>query len=193
MVASVASSGARDRVEGGEVGLEGRARPAAPPSQRGGDGGGHGGHAGDVVPEVWVGIAAGDVEHLRRVDDAWVPAVRAEERAHPGVVAGTVLDHDLRLGQRGGVCGVRLEEVGVGIGARDERGDLDVAPAELAGDVAPEVLGCHDVHDADVPVGVRRAAHAPARPRVAAARAAPARAGRSGLAGSHNGNGNHFG
>ncbi len=66
----------------------------------------------------------------------------------PGVVAGAVLDHDLGLGQRGGVGGVRLEEVGVGIGAGDERGDLDIAPADLAGDVAPEVLRCHCVHDA---------------------------------------------
>ena len=79
-----------------------------------------------------LGSLPADVEHRRRVDDPWVPAVGAQERLDPGVVAGAVLDDDLGLGQRGGVSGVGLEEVGVGVGVGDQRGHPDVAPAELA-------------------------------------------------------------
>ena len=50
-------------------------------------------------------------------------------------------------GPGGGVSGARLEEVGIGVGVGDQRGDLDVAPAELARDVAPEVLRGHHVDD----------------------------------------------
>ena len=82
----------------------------------------------DVVPEVGVGVAAPDVEHRCGDDDPRVPAVGAEERPHPGVVAGAVLDDDLGLGQRGGVGGARLEEVRVGVGVGDQRGHPDVAP-----------------------------------------------------------------
>ena len=177
MVARVAVSGAR------EASKVARSGPEAPGIlrrrllQRSSDGGGHGGHAGDVVPEVRVGVAPGHVEHLRRVDDTRASPVSAEERAHPGVVAGAVLNHDLRRGERGGVGRIGLEEVGVGVGVRDERRDLDVPPAELAGDVAPEVLGRHDVHD--VRRGLAAAPALPPRPSEAAVMAAPARTDRA--------------
>ena len=72
--------------------------------QGGGNGGGDLWHLGDVVPEVRVGVAARQVEHGGRRDHGAVPAVGAEQGAHEGVVARTVLDDHLGLGQVGRVC-----------------------------------------------------------------------------------------
>ncbi len=184
------------RIEAGEVGPERRRVPWRRLDQRGGDGGGHGGHPRDVVPEVGVGVAAGDVEHRGGDHDPRVPGIGAEERLHPGVVAGAVLDDDLGLGQRRGVGGARLEEVGIGVGVGDQRGHADVAPAELAGDVAPEVLGRHHVDDRRCR-GRRRCARDGTRAARQAGQGQAQGAGQGDETGAtedlHNHNGNHFG
>jgi hypothetical protein len=89
-------------------------------------------------------VAPADVEHRRGVHEAGVAAVGAEKRAHPTVVTGAVLDDDLCLRQVRRVLRVGREEVGVGAGIRDQRGDLGVVSSDLGRDVAPEVLCRHD-------------------------------------------------
>ena len=189
MVASVALSGASDASKVARLRLEGRGVLGCRLLECAGDGGGHGGHTGDVVPEVRVGVAPCDVEHGRRVHDSRAAPVRTEERAHPGVVSGAVLDHDLCLGQGGGVAASVSKRWGSALGFVMSDVTGDVSPADLAGDVAPEVLGRHDVHD----IG-RAGRGAGAAGQAESGEGDGGGSQRQGdTLGSHNRNGNHFG
>ncbi len=117
--------------------------------ERGADGTGDAPEPRHVVPEVRVGVLAADAEDVRhRHDDAALAWRRVLQLRHEGVVAEPVLEHDPRAGDGEAVRRPWLEEVGVGVRAREDRRDSDVRAADLGGDVPVDVLGRHDVEPA---------------------------------------------
>ena len=125
----------------------------------------------DVVPEVRIGVGAVDAEYVG--DGDHVARLRRRgllEAGHERVVAHPVLDHELRLRHGKGVLRPRLEEVRVGIRVGEDRADVDVRAADLAGDVGVDALGCDDAQGA---AGL--ASLPPPQPAVASAAAPPAR------------------
>ena len=70
----------------------------------------------------------------------------AEQLLHPGIVVDAVDDHDLRGGERLGGLGARLEQMRILVRIAEDAGHRDVVAADLAGDVAVEILGGDDLH-----------------------------------------------
>ncbi len=81
--------------------------------------------------------------------------VRVHQLRHPGVVAGSVDDHVLRLRDQASVRWRRLVSVRIGVGVDDDAGHLDVGATDLRGDAAPEVLRRDDL-DLPSPARVAR-------------------------------------
>ena len=90
-----------------------------------------------------------------RHDEAAAARRRVLELRHERVVAEPVLEHELRAGHGEAVRRARLEEVRVGVRAREDGGDRDVATPDLRRDVPVDVLGGHDIES---PVRRRSAA-----------------------------------
>jgi len=76
----------------------------------------------------------------------------AEQLLHPRIIIDAVDDHDLRLGERLRSLGARLEQMRVLVRTAEDAHHRDSVTADLAGDVAVEVLGGDDPHR----VGERR-------------------------------------
>ncbi|EAY63849.1 Periplasmic solute binding protein [Burkholderia cenocepacia PC184] len=102
-------------------------------------------HRRRVVPQVRVvaGLLADEIGD----DDRRALRLfrRAEQFAHPRIVVGAVVDHDLRVLERAGRLRARFEQVRVLIGIAEDAGDRDVAAADLRRDVAVEILRGDDV------------------------------------------------
>ena len=77
-----------------------------------------------------------------------------EQLLHPGIVVDAVDDHDLGVGERLGGLRARLEQMRVLVRIGEDAGHGDIVAADLAGDVAIEILGGDDLHR----IGERRRA-----------------------------------
>ena len=67
-----------------------------------------------------------------------------QELIHPVVVAASVFDHEIRLGDGLGVVDARFVFVRIDIGIRQDARHLDPIAADLLGDVSVEILRRHD-------------------------------------------------
>ena len=165
-----ASSGASEASKRGEVGLEQQTRAGVrPSSSTPAMAAATVGTRGMWYPEVGIRVASGDVEHRCGVHDLWrARCLHSSSAVHPGVVAGPVLNDDPGLGQVGGIGGVGLEEVGVGIGVRDERGHRRRRDRRSGSAMLPQKFsgGHHRDHGrGGWRLALRRTGRRPARPR----------------------------
>ena len=103
---------------------------------------GDGGHRLRVVPEVRVLRVGRQPEDVLGDDDLARSALgeAALDGVHEAVVANAVLHDQLGLADDLGHARARLEGVGIGVGVVQDRGDLDVLPADLAEHVGVLVL-----------------------------------------------------
>ena len=93
-------------------------------------------------------IVAGLAADELRDDDLLAAGglVGAEQLLHPGVIVDAVDDDDLRVGERLRGLGARLEQMRVLVRIAEDARHGDGVAADLAGDVAVEVLGGDDLH-----------------------------------------------
>ena len=77
------------------------------------------------------------------IDGAARPRRRGQQLLHPGVVVGAVENRDLRAGDLAHDARRGLEQMRVLVGIVHDADDRDPVAADLAGDVAIEILRRH--------------------------------------------------
>ena len=98
-----------------------------------------------VVPEMRI-VARLLADQVGGNDGRAVRLGRCREQlVHPRIVVGAVVDDDLGIGDGARRRRAGLEEMRIVVGIGKDAGDGDMAAADLAGEVAIEILGRHDV------------------------------------------------